>query len=180
MASRPSSTCRKWGPFSGYVSYSNMLGIGQFPITGGLFLEDNAAELVQSHERYAVTQDQRNTVRGMVRWQVLPRLWTSWGMAYNSGLPIEDSGQSTAFLTAQYGAEVVAKANLERGRVSPSMSVNASVGAELWRKERRSVTVQADVLNLTDRLNVINFAGLFSGTAIAPPRSFGVRLRTEF
>jgi hypothetical protein len=42
------------------------------------------------------------------------------------------------------------------------------------------VTVQADVLNLADRLNVINFAGLFSGTAIAPPRSFGVRLRTEF
>ena len=39
---------------------------------------------------------------------------------------------------------------------------------------------QADVMNLTDRLNVINFAGLFSGTAIAAPRSFGLRLTGEF
>ena len=54
------------------------------------------------------------------------------------------------------------------------------MGAEVWRKEKHSVSVQADALNLTDRLNVINFAGLFSGTAIAPPRSFGIRLRAEF
>jgi hypothetical protein len=157
-----------------------MVGIGQFPITGGLFLEEDASDLLRSNERYAVTQDQRNTVRGLVRWQIVKRLWTSWGMSYNSGLPIEEAGQSITFLTAQYGAEVVAKANFERGRVSPSLAVNASAGAELWRKERRAVSVQADIMNLTNRLNVINFAGLFSGTAIAPPRSFGVRLRTEF
>jgi hypothetical protein len=171
----------KWGPFSGYLSYSNMVGVGQFPITGGLFLEEDAAELLGSNERYAVTQDQRNTVRGMVRWQVLPRLWTSWGFGYNSGLPIEElEGQSEEFLAAQYGADVVAHANFERGRVRPSMSLNASFGVDLWKKERRSVTVQADILNVTDRLNVINFAGLFSGTALAQPRSFGIRLRTEF
>jgi hypothetical protein len=40
--------------------------------------------------------------------------------------------------------------------------------------------VQGDVMNLTNRLNVINFAGLFSGTAIAAPRSFSLRLTTEF
>jgi outer membrane receptor for Fe3+-dicitrate len=157
-----------------------MVGVANFPITGGLFLEDNSAALLRSTESFTLTQDQRNTVRGMVRWQIVPRVWTSWGMAYNSGLPIEDLGQSTAFLSSQYGADVVAKANLDRGRVRPSMSVNASVGAELWRKERRSVSAQVDVVNLTDRLNVINFAGLFSGTALAPPRSVGVRLRVEF
>jgi hypothetical protein len=54
------------------------------------------------------------------------------------------------------------------------------MGADLWRKEKRSVSLQADVLNVTNQLNVINFAGLFSGTDIAPPRSFGIRLRTEF
>jgi len=170
----------KWGPFSGSVSYSNMVGVANFPITGGLFLDDNAAELLRSHESFTLTQDQRNTVRGLVRWQILPRLWTSWSASYNSGLPIEDLGQSVEFLTAQYGADVVAKANLERGRVRPALAVNASIGAELWRKEHRAVGVQVDILNVADRLNVINFAGLFSGTAIAPPRSFGVRLRLEF
>ena len=127
-----------------------------------------------------MTQDQRNTVRALARWQILPRLWTSWGASYNSGLPIEDLGQSIDFLTAQYGADVVARANLDRGRVRPSFALNASIGADLWRKEKRSLGAQVDVLNLTDRLNVINFAGLFSGTAIAPPRSFGARLRFEF
>jgi hypothetical protein len=39
---------------------------------------------------------------------------------------------------------------------------------------------QADVTNLTDRFNVINFAGLFSGTALAVPRSYGLRLTGEF
>jgi outer membrane receptor for Fe3+-dicitrate len=64
--------------------------------------------------------------------------------------------------------------------VRPSFALNASIGAELWRHEKRSVTAQADILNLTDRLNVINFAGVFSGTAVAPPRSVGVRLRIDF
>jgi hypothetical protein len=54
------------------------------------------------------------------------------------------------------------------------------VGADLWKHEKRSVSVQGDVTNLTNRLNVIDFAGLLSGTAIAPPRGFGVRLRMEF
>ena len=45
---------------------------------------------------------------------------------------------------------------------------------------RGTQRVQADVLNLTNRLNVINFAGLFSGTAIGPPRSIAVRLSAEF
>jgi hypothetical protein len=42
------------------------------------------------------------------------------------------------------------------------------------------VRVQADVRNLTNRLNVINFAGLFSGTAVGQPRSVAVRLKAEF
>jgi hypothetical protein len=169
-----------WGPFSGYLAYTNMTGVGQFPIAGGLFLDDNSPQLLQSHDRFPITQDQRNTTRAMVRYQILPRLWTSWSASYNSGLPIESLDQSIAFLTSQYGTAVVARVNSDRGRVRPAFQVNASLGADLWHKERRSVSVQADVLNIADRLNVINFAGLLSGTALAPPRSFGVRLRTEF
>jgi hypothetical protein len=38
------------------------------------------------------------------------------------------------------------------------------------------VRLQADALNLTNRLNVINFASLFSGTALAAPRMLTVRI----
>ena len=93
---------------------------------------------------------------------------------------MDNPGQSLDFLAAQYGQAVLRRVNFDRGRVRPSFALDASVGAGLWHKEKRSVSAQVDVLNLTNRLNVINFAGLLSGTALAPPRSFGVRLRTEF
>jgi hypothetical protein len=170
----------RWGPFSGSLSYSNMIGIGQFPIAGGLFLDDSAPQLLHSTDRFPVSQDQRNTARASLRYQIAPRLWTSWSASYNSGLPVDSLGQSLDFLAAQYGAAVVGQVNFDRGRVRPAFSLDASIGAELWRKEKRSISAQASVLNLADRLNVINFAGLLSGTAIAPPRSFGLRLRAEF
>lgn len=170
------------GPLSGFLSYTNMIGLGQLPIAGGLFLGDNSTRLLNSTARFPVTQDQRNTARAWLRYQILPRLWTAWTGSYNSGLPVDniDENQTPAFLIAQYGSPVVRQVNFGRGRVHPSFSLDASLGADLWKREKRSVSVQADVLNLTDRLNVINFAGLLSGTAIAPPRSFGIRLRTEF
>ncbi len=170
-----------WGPFSGFVSYSNMIGLGRMPIAGGLFLEGGESDLLQSTEQFAITQDQRNTVRVMLHYQVTPRLWIASTGSYNSGLPVEATElQPPEFLAAQYGPEVLERVNFSRGRVRPSSSIDLSVGVTLLKHDRRSVTLQADAINITDRLNVINFAGLFSGTAVAPGRSFGFRLRCEF
>ncbi|MBZ5579953.1 MAG: TonB-dependent receptor [Acidobacteriia bacterium] len=171
----------RWGRVSGFVSYSNMVGMGQLPIAGGLFLDDNSASLLQSHERFPISQDQRNSVRARFRYQVLPRLWVASAAAYGSGLPVELAGVGDAGLLAQqYGQAVLDRVNFDRGRVRPSFSLDFSAGAEVWKHEKRSVRIQADVANVTDRLNVINFAGLFSGTAVAAPRSAAVRLQVEF
>ena len=95
---------------------------------------------------------------------------------------MEDAGGSpdTAFLAAQSGSAILDKVNLDRGRVRPSATMDASVGFDLFRTDRRSAAVQFDALNLANRVNVINFAGLLSGTAIAPPRSYGVKLNLSF
>ena len=172
----------RWGKFTGFVTYSNATGIGQFPISGGLFLDDEDAGLLTSTARFRISQDQRHTARGLVRYQIFPRLWAAWSASYNSGLPIEDEGgpPDPDLLTAQYGAEIIEQVKFSSGRVRPSFAVNASAGAELWRRERRAITFQVDGMNLTNRLNVLNFTGLFSGTAVAPPRSFGLRLGAEF
>jgi hypothetical protein len=170
----------RWGRFSGYLSYTNTIGIGQFPISGGLFLDAGDQALLSSTERFPISQDQRNTARAWARYQIAPRLWTAWSASYDSGLPVEGDLPDSAFLQLQYGPAVVGKVNFDRGRVNPSFSLNASVGADVWRREKRAVTIQADVMNLTDRLNLINFAGLLSGTAVAAGRSVGVRLRMEF
>jgi len=81
---------------------------------------------------------------------------------------------------AQFGQAIVSRVNFERGRVRPSFSLDASTGADLWKKDKLSMRLQADVQNLTNRLNVIDFAGLFSGNSIAPPRSYTLRLTTNF
>jgi len=166
----------RWGPVSGFISYSNMAGTGRLPVTGGLFLED-AGGLLHSTASFPVTQDQRNSAHARMRYQVAPRVWLALGASYGSGLPVEiDATANIDQLVAQYGQAVVQRINFDRGRVRPSFSLDASAGVELCKHEKRSLRLQADVLNLTNRLNVINFAGLFSGTALAAPRMASVRV----
>ena len=72
---------------------------------------------------------------------------------------------------------ILNQVNFGRGRLRPNFSLDLSLGVKLWEKDRGSVSLQLDVINATGRLNVINFSGLFSGTAIAPTRMVGARLR---
>jgi hypothetical protein len=169
-----------WRAFSGFVSYSYMVGSAYLPVTGGLFLGSDANDaLTNLTGRFWNSQDQRNTVRTRVRYQFTNRIWAGLGLEYGSGLPFEFTGTEEEAL-AQYGEQVVSRVNFAKGRVRPSLSIDASVGAELWRRDKLNVRFQADAFNLTNQLHVIDFAGLFSGNAIGPPRSYALRLTTSF
>jgi hypothetical protein len=169
-----------WKRFNGYVSYSYIVGSAYLPVTGGLFLGDDATDaLGQRVGRFWDSQDQRNTVRTRVRYEFTKRIWGGIGAEYGSGLPFEFSGDE-ALALAQYGQAVVDRVNFDKGRVRPSLSINASLGADLLKTEKLNVRIQADGTNLNNRLNVIDFAGLFSGNAIGPPRSYNLRLTTNF
>lgn len=172
----------RWGRFSGFVSYSNQLGIAQGPVTGGLFLGDDAGSLLTDNSWFYVTQDQRNTLRGRVRGQVTRRIWSALSASYGSGLPVElgEGNTDYDFLLSQYGAEILSHVNFNRERVTPNFSLDLAGGIDLFRKDRRVATVDAEVSNLTNRLNLINFASLFSGTSIAAPRSVNVQLKFQF
>lgn len=170
----------RWGKLSGFVSYSYMVGSAYFPVTGGLFLGQSATNaLTNLSGRFWVSQDQRNTVRTRFRYQFMPRLWGAVGAEYGSGLPVDFDGTYEEAL-AQYGQAVIDRVNFYRDRVRPSLSVDASVGADIWKKDNAVVRMQFDAQNLNNRLNLIDFAGLFSGNAIAPPRSYAIRLQTIF
>lgn len=58
--------------------------------------------------------------------------------------------------------------------------MNVTFGVDLYKSERVNVSFQADGDNLNNRLNVIDFGGLFSGNAIGPARSGFFRLKTSF
>jgi hypothetical protein len=168
------------GKLSGYVSYSYMVGNVWFPVTGGLFLGDDAgAALTQLGGHFPDSQDQRNTVRTRFQYQLTPRIWLAAGLLSGSGLPFEYAGDQSDAL-AQYGPAVVNRLNFDHGRVDPSLSIQSSVGVDVYKSERINSRFQADGDNLNNRLNVIDFGGLFSGNAIGPARSFSLRLNTRF
>jgi hypothetical protein len=174
-----------WHGFSGFASYSYIVGQAWFPVTGGLFLGDDAEIPTTGH--VPDSQDQRNTVRARVRYQVTPRFWIAGGIQYDTGLPFdfqcpdgETEQQCIAGVTLQYGPQVVSRVNFATGRIYPSFQVNVSAGADVYKSERYNVRLQADGQNLTNVLDVIDFGGLFSGNAIGPARSFALRLTTTF
>jgi hypothetical protein len=167
----------QWKGFSGFASYSWIVGNAWFPVTGGLFLGNDAINPTTGH--FPDSQDQRNTVRGRVRYQVVPRLWVAVGADYNTGLPFQPDLTPQQY-AAEYGQVVVSHLNFNRNRVRPYFTQNASVGVDLYQRDKRSVRFQADVANLSNTLEVIDFGGLFSGNAIGPSRQYTFRLVTSF
>jgi outer membrane cobalamin receptor len=170
----------QWGRFSGYLSYANQSGIGQGPITGGLFLGNDAANALTDTSKFAVTQDQRNSLRARVRFQTPRHAWLAMGAQYGSGLPAGIGNANVSDLLAAFGQEILNRVDLARGRVRPNLSLDMAAGAEIYHKESRSAALQIQVANLANRLNVINFASLFSGTALGVPRSVSASLRLTF
>ncbi|MBV8630860.1 MAG: TonB-dependent receptor, partial [Silvibacterium sp.] len=169
-----------WRKLSGYVSYSYMVSNAWFPVTGGLFLGDEATSAeTELTGHFPGSQDQRNTIRTRFFYQFVPRFWMAAGLQYGSGLPFAFTGTYEQAL-AEYGPAVVDRINFDRGRVDPNLSVSASAGADVYKSDKLAIRFQADGENLTNRLNVIDFGGLFSGNAIAPVRSFSLRLTSTF
>ncbi|MGH9407221.1 MAG: TonB-dependent receptor [Terriglobia bacterium] len=171
-----------WGRFSGFVSYANQEGVGQGPITGGLFIGTQALATVRDNRRFWISQDQRNTAHAHLRFDATKALWLAADAAYGSGLPVErDTGDTSySFLLRQYGQRVLNEVDFARGRVRPSYSLGASAGIDLYSKENKAIRVEMEGSNLTNHFNVINFASLFSGTAIGVPRSFSVALKLTY
>lgn len=156
------------------------MGSAYLPVTGGLFLGvQDINSNTQGAGRFWDSQDQRNTLRTRYRYQLTKRLWLALGGKYGSGLPVEFEGSIQEAL-AEYGSAVVNRVDLAHGRVRPNFSLDASAALSLHRSDRLNMRLQADVENLNDRLNVIDFAGLFSGNAIGPPRSDFLRFQTDF
>lgn len=171
----------RWGRLSGYISWTNQRGNGYFPATGGLFLGDDAVQAIQQTTGvFPVSQDERNAVRARFRYDVTSRFWLAAGGTYDSGLPIDFGGAEAQAAAQGYTQDILDRVNFSDLRPRPLWSLNASAGVILSKSEKYPVRFQVDGQNLTNSLNVIDFAGLFSGTAIGIMRSVNARLQFSF
>ena len=168
----------RWRGLSGFLSYSNLLGVATSPVTGGLFLSQDIGDLLLPNLQFPISQDQRNTLRTRVHFQPgAARWWVAGGMRYESGLPVElEEGTDLD----QFSEAVLNQVDFARGRIKPRHLWDASAGLRLWRDEKRQASVQLDILNLTNRFYLINFEGVLSGTAIGLPRTAVAKLSFQF
>ena len=95
-----------WRAFSGSISHALTRGVGDLPIAGGLFLGDDGVNLLASTDQFAVTQDQRHTLRSRVSCQIKTKAWVALAISYGSGLPFEFVGEPDEAI-AQYGQRIV-------------------------------------------------------------------------
>ncbi len=171
----------RWGKLSGYISWTNERGNGYFPATGGLFLGDDASQAIQQTSGvFPVSQEERNAVRARFRYEVTARFWLAVGGKYDSGLPIDFGGSEADAAAQGYTQNILNRVNFSDLRPRPLWSLDASAGVILSKSEKYPIRFQIDGTNLTNSLNVIDFAGLFSGTATGIMRSVDARLQFNF
>jgi outer membrane receptor protein involved in Fe transport len=167
----------KRGAWSGYVN----LAIGSVrqngPITGGLFLEDDVAE-VASGEEFIPDHDQLIVAGGGATWtHSRSGASVSAAVRYESGTPLERSEEDEDELRERPGAEMV---DFDRGRVAPRTVASLLADVPIWKRGRRSASIRAAVLNLFDDRYAYNFGNPFSGTHFGSPRTASLAARIRF
>src|SRR5262249_18178187 len=102
----------RWRDISASLGYTDLVGFGWLPITGGLFLGEAASSALGSTERFPISQDQRHTLRGRVSYQMSPRVSVASAVSYGSGLPVEFDGDSKDAIQ-QFGQRIVERVDFE-------------------------------------------------------------------
>lgn len=161
--------------WSGYLSYTASRVIQTGPVTGGLFLEDEIAEIGPGAE-FVPDHDQRHVAAaGLTFEHERSGIWLSVAGRYQSGTPIQREDEDD--LAARPGAEVV---NFDSGRVKPRGIVDLLAAIPVRRTGGIALSVRASLLNLFDHRYAFNFGNPFSGTHFGPPRTASVSVRVSF
>jgi TonB dependent receptor/Carboxypeptidase regulatory-like domain len=164
------------GAWSGYgnVSIGTVTQTG--PITGGLFLEDDVADLGPGVE-FVPDHDQRVVASAGLTWTGPRGATLSAVGRFESGTPIElDDDAEAEELAGRPGADRV---DFDRGRVEPRTVVSLVASVPVWRTSGVDLSLRGAVLNLFDAAYAYNFGNPFSGTHFGAPRTASVTVRLE-
>ena len=109
--------------------------------------------------------------------------WVSTNVRYDSGLVTgadvaslltdPDNAFAAPYITENSGTD------LDPNRVKPRTIFDFSLGADLI-QYHLPVSIQADLLNATNKKGVYNILSTFGGTHVIPPRMLAMRVRYTF
>ena len=165
---------QRWRSWSAYANAAIARVRQRGPVTGGLFLEEEVAEIISGGE-FIPDHDQFLVASG--GWTWTPSRFgatLSFTIRHETGTPVGTEDDDVEDLQVRPGAETV---DFDRGRVAARTVASVLAELPIWRQGRRSVFLRTAVLNLFDARYAYNFGNPFSGTHFGAPRTVLLAVR---
>lgn len=167
--------------WSGSFSATTGKAISTPPFTGGLFLGQDAIDLLSAGP-FAIDHDQRLSMQGQVTFDPQGPWWTSGTVRYDGGLVSNPSDPVEVAADPDY-FDLLPYVDLESNppRVRPRTIVDLAAGLDLRNgRGQRTWSAQVQVTNLTNQTALYNFQSVFVGTRLVAPRTVSVRVARSF
>jgi hypothetical protein len=167
--------------WSGAISATTGRARSSPPFTGGLFLGQDAVDLLSAGP-FLIDHDQRLALHGLMTFDPEGPFWTSGSVRYDSGLVANPSNPVEVAADPDF-SDLLPYVDLESGtaRVRPRTIVDLALGFDrLDRSGRRRWSLQAQLTNLTNRTALYNFQSVFVGTRIVQPRTLSLQMSRNF
>lgn len=166
---------------SGSLSVTTGRAISSPPFTGGLFLGQDAVDLLSAGP-FAIDHDQRLGMQGLVTIDPDGFWWASGSVRYDGGLVANPSDPVKVAADPDF-RDLLPHVDLTAAvpRVRPRTIIDVAAGIDLEdARGRRTWSAQAQVTNLSNRTALYNFQSVFVGTRIVAPRTFSIRVGRNF
>jgi len=160
---------------SGSVSLTHAHAVSSPPFTGGLFLGQDAIDLLGAGD-FVIDHDQKLGVHADARYAHPRGGWVAVTIRHDSGLVANPSDPAEVAADSDF-ADLLPYVDLAStpARVRPRTIVDLGLGYERRVGGRVRWGVRGQVSNLFDRVALFNFQSVFVGTRLVAPRTIGVR-----
>ena len=167
--------------WSGSLSATTGEAISTPPFTGGLFLGQDAIDLLSAGP-FPIDHDQRLSLQGQLAFDPEGPWWTSGSVRYDSGLVSNPSDPAEVAADPDY-FDLLPYVELDSNppRVRPRTIVDLAAGLDLRNgRGQRTWSAQVQVTNLTNQTALYNFQSVFVGTRLVAPRTVSVKVARSF
>jgi hypothetical protein len=169
--------------FRGFLSLGHTHAEYVPPLAGGLFLDAGAIDTLTGGP-FLIDHDQKLQAQGALSYDFgSSGVWVATNVRYDSGLVTgadiaslladPDNAFAAPYITENSGTD------LDPNRVKPRTIIDFSLGADLI-QYHLPLSIQADLLNATNKKGVYNILSTFGGTHVIPPRMLAMRFRYTF
>jgi hypothetical protein len=173
----------KTAGFRGFLSLGHTHAEYVPPLTGGLFLNTGALDTLTGGP-FLIDHDQKLQSQAALNYDFgQSGIWAGLNARYDSGLVTHASpGDLLADPDNAFAAPFVsvhANTDLDPNRIKPRTILDFSIGADL-QQHHLPLSIQADLLNATNKKGVYNILSTFGGTHVIPPRMLALRVKYTY